>query len=190
MKDNLKFTILVIGIAAVFFMMGREIVETRVKLKNTQDQIVQDKKEKLWIVDELNAARIGLTRTGRDLRIANSKLAFVNRKILSLKDGNRELAAEKQGLEYKIVLLQEEKRTMEARFHSLSELKKAIRQVKIEIRDSRISQRQEHIRQQKEIDRWETALGNRGFLTKDGQEYYKPKANVEVRPANMSLNKK
>lgn len=190
MKGNLKFTILVIGIVVVFFVMGREIVETRVKLKNTQDQIVQEKKEKVWLADELNAARTGLTRADRDLRAANSKLAFVNRKILSLKDGNHELAIEKQGLEYKIVLLQEEKRTMEARLHSLSELKKAIRQVKIEMRDNRISQRREYIRQQKEIDKWETALGNRGFLTKDGQDYYKPKVNVKVRPANISLNKK
>ena len=190
MKGNLKFTLLAIGIVAVFFIMGKEIVETRVKLKNTRDDIAQEKKEKAWFRDELSIARAGLTRADRDLKAANSKLVFVNRKILSLRYGNHKLASEKQGLEYKIALLQEEKISMEARFHSLSELKKAIRQVKIDLRDDRISRRREYIRQQKEIEKWETALGNRGFLTKDGEDYYKPKVNVEVRPANISLNKK
>ncbi|MBU1912566.1 MAG: hypothetical protein KKB22_03430 [Candidatus Omnitrophica bacterium] len=190
MKGNLKFTLLMVGIAVVFFIMGRELVETRVKLKNTRDEIAQEKKEKAWFRDELNTARTGLTRADRDLRAANSKLDFVNKKMLGLRHGNHKLASEKQGLEYKITLLQEEKRTMEARLHSLTELKKAIRQVKIDLRDDRISRRQEYIRQQKEIEKWETALGNRGFLTKDGEDYYKPKVNVEVRPASVSLNKK
>jgi uncharacterized protein (DUF3084 family) len=171
MKGNLKFTLLAIGIVAVFFIMGKEIVETRAKLKNTRDEIAQEKKEKAWLGDELNTARTGLTKADRELRTANSKLAFVNRKILGLRYGNHKLASEKQGLEYKIALLQEEKRTMEARFHSLTELKKAIRQVKIDLRNDRISRRREYIRQQKEIEKWETALGNRGFLTKDGKDY-------------------
>ena len=57
MKDNLKFTLLVIGIIAVFFIMGRDILETRSKLRKTQDQIVQEKKEKAWLQDELKATR-------------------------------------------------------------------------------------------------------------------------------------
>lgn len=190
MKGNLKFTLLAVGILVVFFIMGREIVETRVKLKNTRNEIAQEKKEKAWLRDELNTAKTELTKTGRDLRAANGKLAFVNKKISSLIYGNRKLAGEKQGLEYKIALLQEEKRSMEARLHSLSELKKAMRRVKIGLRDDRITRRQEYVRQQKEIEKWETAMGNRGFLTKDGEDYYKPKVNVEVRPANISMNKK
>jgi len=79
---------------------------------------------------------------------------------------------------------------VEARIHSLSELKKAIRQVKIEIRGDRIKQRKEQIRQQEEMDKLETARGNRGFFTKNGEYFYKPKVNVDVRPANVSLNKK
>ena len=47
MKDNLKFTLLVIGIVVVFFIMGREIIETKAKLRKTQDQIVYEKKESL-----------------------------------------------------------------------------------------------------------------------------------------------
>jgi len=45
------------------------------------------------------------------------------------------------------------------------------------------------VRQQKEIEKWETARGNKGFPTKDGEDYYRPKVNVEARPANISLNK-
>ena len=189
MKDNLKFTLLVIGIIAVFFIMGREIVETRSRLRKTQDQIVQEKKEKVWLRDELKTTRGELEKTDRSLRTANSKLSFVNKKITLLRDNNSSLIKTKSDLEYKIALLTEEKRFMEAKFHSLTELKKAIRQVKLEIRGDRIKQRQERIRQQKEIDKWKTASGNQGFLTKDGEEYYRPKVNVEVNPANISLKK-
>lgn len=190
MKDNLKFTLLIIGIVTVFFIMGREIIETKTKLRKSQDQIALEKRERVWLQDELKATRGELTKADRALRVANNKLDFVNKKIVGLRGNNSRLIVEKQGLEHRIALLQEDKRLMEARMHSLGELKKAIRQVKIEIRGDRIRQREEHIRQQKEIEKWETALGNHGFLIKDGETRYKPNVNVELRPANISLNKK
>src|SRR3989338_3380668 len=183
MKDSLKFILLMIGIFTAFFIMGREIIETRAKLKMTRDQVSLQKKEKIWLHDELSATRGELAKTGKDLRVSQGKLAFVNQKIILLKGSNNTLIRAKQGLEYKISRLQEEKRIMDAKLHSLSELKKAIRDIKAQMRSERIRQRQE-------ADKWETALGNHGFLTKDGVHYYKPKVNVEVRPANMSLNKK
>lgn len=189
MKDNLKFTLLAVGLITVFFIMGREIIDIKAKLRKTQDQIVQEKKEKIWLQDELKATKGELTKADRDLRIASSKLDFVNMKIYSLRGNNARLIREKQGLEYKIALLQEEKKVMEARFRSLRDLKKAIRQVKVAMREDRIRLREERIRQQEEIDKWKTATGNRGFFTKDGENYYKPKVNVEVRAANVSLRK-
>lgn len=190
MKDNLKFTLLAIGIIVIFFIMGREIIETRVRLKKTQDLIVQQKKEKIWLQEELKTTRGELAKTNRDLRTCHGKLDFVNKKISVLRDSNVSLSGSnaaliiaRQGLEHKIATLQEEKRIVETRIHSLSELKKAIREVKLEIR-------KERTRQQKEADRWETASGNRGFLIKDGECFYKAKVNVDVRPANLSLNKR
>ncbi|MDP2920838.1 MAG: hypothetical protein Q8O12_00515 [Candidatus Omnitrophota bacterium] len=190
MKDSLKFTLVAVGICAVFFIMGREIIEARSKLRQAQDQAAQEKKEKAWIQEELKITRGELFRTGRDLRTARGKLAFVNTKIKAMKNNNSILMNARIGLERKIAILQQERKTMEAKLHSLSELKKAIRQVKLEIREDRIRQREESKRQQREIDKWETARGNRGFLTKDGEDYYRPKVNVEVRPASISLNKK
>lgn len=183
MKDNLKFTLVVIGIFGVFFIMGREIIETRAKLKNTQDQVALEKKEKARFQYELRAANDELARTGRDLRACEGKLDFVNKKIAALRSDNATLIRAKQGLEYRIVLLKEEKRITEAKLRSLSELKKAIREI-------RIGMREEKIKQQRESDRWETALGNHGFFVKDGEAFYKSKVNVRVRPANLSLNKK
>jgi|GEM_PF-976186 len=190
MKDGLKFTLLTIGLIAIFFIMGREIVDTKDKLRNAQDQVVQAKKEKVWLQDALRLTRGEVTKKGRDLKVCRDRLDFVNKKIFALKGRNSTLFRARIDLEAKIALLQEEKMAMEAKFHSLSELKKAIRQVKAEIRDDKIKQRKEQVRQKEEIDKWETALGNKGYLTKDGEEYYKPKVNVEVRPANLSLNKK
>ena len=197
MKDNLKFTLLAIGIIVIFFIMGREIIETRVRLKKTQDLIVQQKKEKIWLQEELKTTRGELAKTSRDLRTCHGKLGFVNKKISVLRVSNAALIMAREGLERKIGTLWEEKRTMEAKLRSLweekrtmeaklrslSELKKAIREAKLEIR-------KEKTRQQKEADKWETASGNRGFLIKDGEYSYKAKVNVDVRPANASLNKK
>ena len=197
MKENLKFTLLVIGIAVVFFIMGREIIETKTKLRKTQDEVAQEKKEKTWLQDELKTTQGELSDTNRKLRTSQGKLDFVNKKIYLLRDRNAALSSSnaaliiaKQGLEYKITTLQEEKRIVEARLHSLSELKKAIHQVKLEMRDDRIMQHKERIRQQEEMDKLKTAQGNQGFLTKNGKFLYKPKVNVDVRPANASLYKK
>ena len=190
MKDNLKFTMLVIGILIAFFIMGREIVETRAKLRNAQDEMTQGKKENIWLRDELKATKGELDIADRGLRSARNKLGFVNKKIVLLRGDNTTLANAKKGLEYKIAMLEEERKIIEAKFHSLRELKKAIRQVKLEIRDDKIRQHQEYIRQQKEFDKWKAANGNRGFFIKDGEDSYKPKVNVNVRPANITLNKK
>ncbi len=197
MKDNLKFTLLVIGIIVIFFIMGREIIETRGRLNKTQDLIVQQKKEKIWLQEELKTTRGELADTNRNLRTCHGKLGFVNKKISVLRDSNAALGSSnaalittRQGLEHKIATLQEEKRIVEAKIHSLGELKKAIRQVKIEMRGDRIKQHKERIRQQEEMDKWETARGNQGFLTKNGEQFYKPKVNVDVRPAHLNLNKR
>lgn len=190
MKDNLKFILLAIGIIMIFFIMGREIIDTRTKLRKTQDLIVQEKKEKSWFQEELKTIRGEFLNTSKKLRACQGKLDFVNKKISMLRGSNAALIMTREGLEYRMSKLQEEKRIIEARFHSFRELKKAIRQVKIEMRNDRIKLHKERIRQQEETDKWETASGNRGFFTKDGEYFYKPKVNVDVRPATVSLNKK
>lgn len=183
MKDNLKFILLAIGIIVIFFIMGRDIIENRAKLRKIQNQIAQEIKEKAWIQEELKTTRIELAKTGRELRDYRNKLGFINKKIFLLRSDNASLIAVKEVLERKIAMLREEKTIMEAKFCSMSDLKKAIREVKLEIS-------KEKTRQQREADRWETASGNRGFLIKDGEYFYKTKANVYVRPANLSLNKR
>ena len=109
---------------------------------------------------------------------------------MALRYNNAELIKTRHDLENKISELTEEKKIIESKFSSLIELKKAILQVKIEIRSEKIKQKKEKIRQQKEIDKWETARGNKGFFTRGGEEYYKPKVKVEVRLEDANLNKK
>ena len=57
MKDNLKFILLIIGIAAVFFIMAREIVETKSSLRKTQSQMAQEKRDKVWLQEELKSTK-------------------------------------------------------------------------------------------------------------------------------------
>ncbi|MBU1090826.1 MAG: hypothetical protein KKC42_03165 [Candidatus Omnitrophica bacterium] len=76
----------------------------------------------------------------------------------------------------------QEREKFEARFNSLKELKKAIRQVKIRIRQEKEEKARVEKERQKEIDALELALGNRGFLRKEGKTTYRPTIKIEVRP--------
>ena len=98
MKENLKFTLIVIGIAAVFFIMGREIIETKTKLRKTQDEVAQEKREKTWLQDELKTTRVELADTNRNLRTCQGKLNFVNKKISLLRDSNTALSSSNAAL--------------------------------------------------------------------------------------------
>jgi hypothetical protein len=77
-----------------------------------------------------------------------------------------------------------DKKGLEAKLHSLKELKKAIREVKIDMRSEKQEQLLAKKQMQKEIDNDELLRGNRGILLKDGKSTYRPVIRIEVRPAD------
>lgn len=205
MKGIFKFVLLIAAILFTFFILAKDLVETKAKLRKSQEQVAQEQLEKLEFKDrvtEVNRAldevqgalaqerkekeelhgklretQEKLVKTEESLQEARNNLRSVTKKMTILGNNNLELKQAKNEIEKKLSLLNQEKQAIEARLHSLSELKKATHEVKIEIR-------QKKIETFKENDSKKLAEGNRGFLVRDKKVYFKPKVNIEVRPAD------
>ncbi|MFA4991404.1 MAG: hypothetical protein WC569_02370 [Candidatus Omnitrophota bacterium] len=177
MKSGVKFILLVVGIFFTFFMLARDLVETKTALKKSQEQIAQEKIEMAQLKEELRDTREQFLKTDEQLRNVRVELVLLNRKIGFARKDNAELRKAKRELEQKICLLAQEKASIEARLHSIVELKKAIREAKAEIYEKKV-------KAQKQLDARELANGNRGFLFKDGKSLYQPKVKIEVKPAS------
>lgn len=88
----------------------------------------------------------------------------------------------KEKLEQVVASLEKEKEAIEAKLHSLAELRKSIHQVKIEMHQQRVQEYLARKERQKKIDAQRLANGNRGFLIKERISTFKPKVKIEVNP--------
>jgi chromosome segregation ATPase len=156
--------------AWVYFLLINRLVRAEKELKETKVRVCQELKEKQLLQNNLNeaseqlqGAQEELLKVKTELENTQNELNIVNEKLSGVEKENQALL--------------EEKNRLEAKLHSLKELKEAIRQVKLE-------DFQQKVEQQKEIDAQGVAGGNRGFLIKDGQSQYRPSIKIEVKPAN------
>lgn len=183
MKGNIKFIVLVMAIFLTFFVLARQLVEARSDLKKTREEAIKVKMEKAGLRSELIETQDKLSKAEKSLMDVQQELVFLGRKAGVIKRDNSELRKSKLELERKVALLTQEKQIIEARLHSLRELKKAIREVRAEESDKKIAL-------QREIDARELALGNRGFMIKDGRVCGRPEIKIEVMPAGLSISKR
>ncbi len=161
-------------------------------LRHIQTKIDQEKKEKeqyKFQVDNLNlnleSANKQLEATNQQLEDANKQLTLAKTQLEKLKileADNADLSFVKQELERKILNLENEKQVIEAKLHSLTELRKLVRQVKAEIHEQNIQQYFAKKQQQKEFDEQAALIGNRGFITKGNKSTYKATIRIEVKP--------
>jgi len=152
----------------IYFSLASKLVRTHRELEETQTRLGQEQKEKQQLQGELKTTREQLQKIKAELKGTQRELKIVNTKL--------------SGAEKNNLLLMEEKERLEARLNSLKELKKAIKEVKVEYRQQKAQQyitKKEH---QKEIDAQKLTQGNRGFLIKDGQLLSLPKVKIEVNP--------
>ncbi|MFH1414095.1 MAG: hypothetical protein ABIG56_04545 [Candidatus Omnitrophota bacterium] len=111
------------------------------------------------------------------------QLALLTQELATLKEDNLRLREDKEQFKQALLDSVQERKRFEARFNSLSELKKAIRKVKIKIRQEKREQVRVKKERQKEIDALELALGNRGFIIIGGRATsYRPTIKIEVKP--------
>lgn len=188
-KDLLITSLIIIIIFAIWYLMAEKqrYEITRNRLMNIQSQLEQEKQEK-------QEYKIQSEKLNTDLETLNNELAALNNDLESAKSqlkrlkiletDNANLLRIKQELEQKAENLEKEKQLIEARLHSLPELKKLVRQAKIEISGQITQQHIAEKLQQEELDAQKTAQGNRGFIIRGSKSTYKPTIKISVKPVN------
>ena len=175
MKQSVKILLIALaGVAlilnvVVYFLLVDKFIRTKNELVESRAQLSQEQYEKQLLQIELGKTKEQLQKVEAELESTQRELNIVNKKLTGIEKDN--------------LALREEKERLEAKLHSLVELKKAIRQVKLEYHQQKVQEYLARRKQQEEIDARELAQGNRGFLVKDGCSIYQPKVIIEVRPA-------
>jgi len=138
-----------------------------------------------------------LAQNKGDLKASLKKLAAMNMAIealeeeaLSFKAELLVLRKERDQLNSRVAELVESKTVLEKKFHSLKELKRAIKLAKREDKLTRMKERLAQIDMLNTMDAIALAQGNRGYVTKDGKETFKsPVIRVELEPVSrLSFN--
>ncbi|HVM60117.1 MAG TPA: hypothetical protein VMV72_04555 [Verrucomicrobiae bacterium] len=109
------------------------------------------------------------------LKSVNDQLTDVNQKLADLTKTHETTVAQYQAMREDYVNLTTQKAVLEARLHDLKALKSQIVVVKNELHQKRVEEL-------KRLDRAEYAMGNHGFLLKDGSWV------VERTPSHYPLN--
>lgn len=155
--------VVIFGIRA-YVLLATRLVKNNIELEENRVQLKQEQEARQLLELELRAAKDQLQKVIAELKDISSKLSNSEKNNLALL---------------------EEKQKLEAKLHSLKELKEAIRQVKAEYRREKAQQYLAKKESQKEIDAQKLAQGNRGFLVRDGQSTHQPKVKIEVEPTGQ-----
>ncbi len=196
-KTNTKDVLIALSIVLLLFgiwqftAINKELELSQNTLQHIQTKIDQEKNQYKLQIDNLNAnakaanmhletANQQLETTAKQLELAKTQLEKLN----VLEADNANLTRIKQELEQEIAVLENERLAIEVKLHSLTELRKLVREVKTEIHEQNIQRHLVKKQQQKEIDAQEKALGNQGFIIKNRKNTYKTTIKIEVKPGS------
>jgi len=143
----------------------KRVVDLEQAKKTMGEQLTQEK-------DVLN---LQLKETLEQLKQVTGELSGARGKIAILEKDNSDLLQMQKELQIKVDLIAQDKAALEAKFNSLEELKKAIRDLKIKLRQERIARRKETTQRQ-------LIEGNRGYLVYQGLLTSRGKVKIEVIP--------
>lgn len=126
---------------------------------------------------DLEASEEKLINLNEELTQAQKTIEELNSQVSTLKAENASFIKEKNDLSAQLTQIIREKDEFKRRLSSISELKKAIRELKRQMHQvSREIKRKTRPQTKKIIE------GNRGFLIKDGKSTYIPRVKIEVKP--------
>lgn len=160
-----------------FIITHKDLYQERKNLKQAQLQIQKEQNEK-------NDLKLRIASLTGELETAQARIQQVNEQLVAVKNDNAALLAAKQELEQKTIALTKEKDILQARLHSIPELKKAIREVVIDMRNQVVQEFLARKTRQKEVDAQQLKDGNGGYLVKGGRPTYKAIVKIEVRPGD------
>lgn len=143
----------------------------------------KQKQENSTIKDSLRVSEDKLVKMEADFILAKKTIDDLDTLVSSLKAENLNLKDHSENLKAQLSQVSQEKDDLEAKFHSVEELKKAIRQIK---------SKKEHLKTVKvkaesprENNAPVTKQGNSGFLIKNNKSTYPAKVIIEVKPASL-----
>ena len=200
---NYKFILIAFLLGITVFSLFKYLVSLQEKrqlqgsLKQAGMRIVSIEKEKQNLLQTIEKEKDNNQELDRfnslfklNLRACNGKIFKLSKELQKEQRLNDELAAQSNLLKSenevlkksdeearaKFVQINLENEAYKAKFSSIVELKKAIRELKLQARKV-VTAIQEKIQRRHIID------GNRGYITKDGKPTYPAKIKIEVKPA-------
>ena len=127
------------------------------------------------LTGEKNALDQQLKETQGQLKQVTEELNLTRDKVAALQKDNADLLVMQKELQNKMEVIALEKETLQSKFNSLEELKKAIRDLKERLHQERLAKRREQKDKQ-------LSEGNRGYLIYHGVSTIKSKVKIEVIP--------
>jgi chromosome segregation ATPase len=132
--------------------------ETEKQISSLKTEM-ESKQQQLQVrVDTLELDKTNMTS---ELTVLSQQLAQVNQKLADLGNTHATTVAHLQAMREDYVKLTSEKAALETKLHDLKALKEQISVVKQELH-------QKKVEESKRLDRAEFAMGNHGFVLKDG----------------------
>jgi chromosome segregation ATPase len=196
MKKNIYLIIIIALVILTGFSLSRYIYlqkanlelvsvikQNRTRIDELVTQLMSEKelnqqlaKEKDGLSKELLALSEQVKKADLEVAQAKEQLGAIATKINLLKKENTYLAQLKYSFDEKLTQAKKENESLEAKFNSLDELKKAIKDLKKKMHDDRVAAKNP-AKVAEQID------GNRGYIIWKGQTTLKTKVKIEVTPA-------
>lgn len=152
-----------------------------VVLENEKQNLLQSLKKETELAQKFDQENTGLKA---NLKESEDKLSKLDTDFKAaqkiIEQLNSELAAlknEKTNLNTKLSEVSQEKENLNVRLSSVEELKKAIRELRIQVRKVKVE-----IKKKTKVT--DDSEGNRGFVIKDGKPTSSAKVKIDVKPAS------
>lgn len=159
-----------------------QIKQQVVVLENEKQNLLQSLKKEEELAQKLGQENTGLklnlkeseeklTKLDTDFKAAQRTIEQLGSELAALKN-------EKTKLNSQLSEVSQEKDNLNVRLSSVEELKKAIRELRIQVRKVKVQ-----IKEKTKVTA-DNSEGNRGFVIKDGKPTSSAKVKIEVKPAS------
>ncbi len=147
------------------------------RIKDKEALISRLSEEKSLLLDSLKDANGKISEANQKNAQNEERIFSLAKELDALEKESLKTKEEKVSLEEKIAQLEAQNAALDGRLHSFPELKKAIKELKIQMRKSRIASAPQR------KSRKEVIGGNSGYIIKDGIPTQRHQIIIEVKPA-------
>ena len=138
--------------------LTEEKADTEKKMAAVKADLEQKIQQQQVKIEGLEEDKTNMTS---ELQVLTGQIEAVNQKLGALEKTHAQTITHLQAMREEYVKLTNDKAALEAKLHDLKSLKEQIRVVKQDMYKSKVEER-------KRLDRAEFAMGNRGYLLRDG----------------------